>query len=1022
MALPGCRLHPGRRHARTPPPCRRGFGGTRYGLLLALGLCLALCIARASAQEAVGGLRGRVSDADFQAAISGAIVSIEGTGLRVLTDEEGLFSVGGLPAGTYTVTVGREGYANGRVGPLAVRSGAFTEAEIDLQAEALELDEFVVAPLEEVTSTTVQLDIQKGLDSFATVLGADFISQIGASDVGKALTKVAGINVIGDRYVVIRGLADRYNAVLLNGAGVSSSDPDRRAPNIDLFPASIVRTLATSKTFTPDLPGEATGGSINIITKGFPEKNFAKIKLGLGYDTKATGNPEFLTYQGGGTGILGTLDSRRLPEILRTSELNRTIVIGAPGAAERALRDKINAILPRTMGASTASPPPDIGIEASMGVRSRFFDLPAGLLMALDYRKQYRFDDQGEEGRYLFNLAGDATLVTRRTRVMRGTESLRSSLLLVGGIEPQEGDELKLTFFSNLSAQDRASLRRGPRNRDPTTGEGFGDPDGYRESLTYTERRLFVLQLSGRHHWEGDLDPEQYVLNWTAAVNMSTQDEPDHRFIESTIEPGPDGGDRYTQISNAPIPSFRRYWREIDDFRWNIKMDEEILLFRDGEQTTRVKFGGGLDVATRDYLANNFFYNQGANNGAFFPSVSKPLPYPGATWGDAFLYGNPPVSGFANNPGSSTYLSRTSSPEFYDAFFSSPATFVMVRSNFSERFEAIFGFRYEQSNYRIDASDLAELAEESFNLAIQLLPPEDRTVTNIQDLFAGGEAAASNPAIQAASKVRLNESHVLPAFAAKYELTDEFTLRGAWSRTIARPSFKELAPVAFRDAESGDDFVGNSKLQISDIDNFDVRLEYYPRSGGGVAAVNFFSKFIQNPIELQNTGILQFVNSPDATIYGFELEFDRTLEFVEPSLRPFSIGANYAFLRSQGQRGQASEFGKTRRLQGQPDYIFNFNLTYDNKEYGLGAGLLLNVTGPYLDSVGTSNVPDILVDPVTSLNAFLSLKIGKNGKITLRANNLTQSPVLKSYDNGRRDLYELVNTSTQYSVSCEWEW
>jgi len=1002
------------------PPSREGRQRSStpwwiWFLLVAAGL--ALWARPLRAQEAAGGLRGRVLDADFRAPVAGAIISVEGTGLRVPTDGEGLFSLGGLPAGTYALRIEREGYGVVRVADRTVRGGAFTEVEVDLLAEALELDEFIVAPAEEFEGAEIALDIQQDLTSFANVMGSDFISKIGASDVGKALTKVAGINVIGDRYVVIRGLADRYNAVLLNGAGVPSSDPDRRAPNIDLFPASIVRNIQTSKTFTPDLPGEATGGSINIITKSIPDRSFAKAKLSLGYDTRATGNSRFLTYQGGGTGAFGTLSSRRLPQFIRNAPLPQIIAVGDGQKADQEFRDRVNNTLARPMGASEATAPPDTGIEATIGVRGTFWDRPAGLLLALDHRKQYRLDLDGEEGRYNFVQDGSAGFVSRRVNVQRGTESLRGSLLLVAGIEPQAGDEIKLTLFTNLSAQDRASVRRGPRDIPVGPTPPPADVDYYRESLTYTERRLQVLQLSGRHHWEGPVDDEQYLLNWFAAYNLSSQDEPDHRFIEAEITP--EG--LYRPIGNAVIPLFRRYWRELQDQRWNIGLDNEIVLFGEEEQKTRVKFGAGFDVITREYRADNFAYNLGLNNSEFFPSALKPSPYPGATWADVYNYGNPLNASIDGNPVAGHYLFRSTAPEEYDAFFSAPSAFLMVRTDLSERLQAMFGFRFEQSNYSINATDISEVARENGDLAVALLPPEDRTVTNINDLLAGGERARNNPAVQAASKVRLNESHVLPAFSFKYDAGDHFALRGSWSRTIARPSFKELAPVAFRDAESGTDFVGNSGLRISNIDNFDLRLEYYP-PGGGTAAVNLFSKFIADPIELSNTGFRQFINSKDATIYGFEFEFDRDLGFIDQSLRPFSVGTNFAYLRSQAQRETFSVFGTTRRLQGQPDSIFNFNVIYDNREYGLGAGLLLNVTGPYLDSVGQGVIPDIFVDPVTTLNAFLSLKIGKNGKVTLRANNLTQSPSRKVYDNAARDLYELANSSIQYSISCEWEW
>jgi outer membrane receptor protein involved in Fe transport len=958
------------------------------------------------AQDVKGGIRGTVRDVDFGAAVPNARVTLVESGRTVTTDEGGAFFFNDVSPGAYELYAQREGYRRSEERKIVVNAGAVLDVDFSLEGEVVELDDFMVSQEDLVGAgdAAKTLDIQQSLSSFATVLGADFISKIGASDVGKALTKVAGINIIGDRYVVVRGLSDRYNAILLNSAGVPSSDPDRRAPNIDLFPGSIVKTLQTSKTFSPDLPGEATGGSINIVTKGVPEKSFFKGKVGWGYDTLATGNKKFLTYQGGGTGILGTLEQRRLPDFIKNAEFGPTITSNE----DAAFRERINNTLPRTMGASEKPPDPDFQLESSLGRRAEFFGKPAGILIATDYRKQYRFDDAGREGRYQF-VNGEPVIVSRLVGVTRGTETLRGSFLIAAGVEPQPGDEVKVTLFSNIVAQDRAALRVGPRDFGVLQGPDPNEALFYRESLAYTERRLHVLQASGRHHWDGIPNTETAVLNWFASYNLARQDEPDHRFIEARIQA--DG--TYSPAVFDQIPNYRRYFRELDDTRWNIGLNSELLLFSNSEQKTKLKAGGGLDVATREYDSDSFAYNATANY--IYPTPTKPVPYPGATVADAFNYNNAPGSEFLYRFGR----------EDYDSFLGIPSAFMLIDSDFTPKVNLNVGLRFEQSNYRIEGSDILNLRRfegpSADALIRQLIAPEDRTPANLSQL-SNLELAAKNPVFQKARFVNVNESHVLPAISIKYRATDTINLRGSFSRTIARPSIKEYAPVVFRDAESGDQFLGNSSLKISNIDNIDVRAEWYP-PGGGSLALSGFTKFIEDPIELVIGAFQQFQNGADATVYGGEIEYDRDLSFLSETLRPFTIGGNYTYIKSVTERiGFTRGLSKTRRLQGQPDYILNFNLTYDNSDMGLSMGTFLNVTGVYLDAAGSIGVPDIYVEPTTTLNAFVSLKIGKNAKLTLRASNLTSEPVRRVYDNGSRSLYDQSSTSTNYSVSFEGEW
>ncbi|MEM7143681.1 MAG: TonB-dependent receptor [Verrucomicrobiota bacterium] len=967
------------------------------------------------AQSLKGGIRGYVVDAEFNTPIANAQIALEGRGLVTQSGSEGEFTFTDIDPGTYVLEATRDGFVPERVSGVVVNAGGFGEAMIRMAQDLYELDEFVVPGaglLEEGALAPVEL--RQDALSFKNVVGAEFISKIGASDAGAALQKTSGVSVIGGETVVVRGLADRYNSIVLNGAGVPSSNPDKRAVDIDLFPGSIVRTLETSKTFTPDLPGESTGGSVDIVTKSIPEKDFLKVKVGTGYETQSTGNREFVTYNGPGTGVWGSYNSRKLPGFIRNAELPRGIAGPPNRLADQELRDEINATLPRTMGTSRKDPGPDFGTEWTFGKRGEFFGKPAGFLFGVDYRKRHRYND-GREGRYEFLADGTPVIASRRTTINRGGQSVRGSILAVAAIEPKPENEVKVTFFGNRTADDRASFRV---NRDDVAP--FGDIDieeadtSLREALTYTERRLWALQGSGVHTLESGEDPA--TITWSASYNESQQFEPDHRFVSA------DASFDLTQFFPppvTPVPLFRRYWRELFDKRWNAALDFEDVLFSDAERLTKIKFGGSFDSSHRDYRADNFAYNdRGFNNLLAFPSALKPSPFPGATWADVWNYNNP-LNVDARVPRLGHFLYRFTPVEFYTADQIIPAGFVMFDTDITSKLNTLFGFRVEQTNISIEASDICNVEEQV--LAIALLPPELRTQENINDL-ADPEACRTNADIQSARFANINETHILPAVSSKYDLTDTMAVRAAFSRTIARPTFKELAPVLIRDAESGDFFAGNSSLVESQISNYDVRWEWFPDSGG-FFAVSGFTKRIEDPIERVSFGELeQFANTGEGQVWGFELEADKNLGALNEALRGFTIGGNYSYIRSVGLRPVASNFGRTRRLQGQPEYLLNVNFSYEHPVTGIFMGLFLNVTGAYIDALGASSLPDIVALPRTTLNAVIQIPLKGNSEISLRANNLTRSGLTRVYDGPGTPLYQLDTAGTSYSVSFSKEW
>jgi len=976
-----------------------------------LGLaCAVLLLSAAPGFSQLGGLRGTVRDADFGVPVSGATVRIDGPVQETArSDADGNFVFNGIPAGTYSATAAADGYVRETVRDLVVRPGSLKDVSISLTAQVYVLDEYVVSPGNLIEDEEIELlEVQMSTENLVNIIGADFISQSGASDAGEALARQTGTSVVDSRFVVVRGLADRYNTVVLNGARVPSSDPDRRAVNVDIFPGSLIGSLITSKTFSPDIPGESTGGSINIVTKDIPDEDFIGFSTSRSYNTQATGNPDFVTRPGPGLDLLGsnTNPDREISDFLATSKFFNLPFVTK---ADREAIDEALAEYP-SPGITTKTPPPNFSFGADM---AKVFDINGrrlGIFGGFTYSRSYGFDPNVFESTVESAGIGVSPTIVDILQLQESSEELLAGMLLGAGYEISPDDTLKLVYFANVAAEQSSFYGTGlteAQGAENFTGGDVTSEDEFfiREASIYTERVLSTLQLSGDHVFGEEGDAE---LNWVAAYSQSYQDEPDFSFANYTVDIGGFFRRAGIDLGNpAPGSPYERGWRRLDDDNYFLRVSSDLPLFKDSnrENEARLKLGGSFDRSTREYRDDIFSYR--TFSVLAFPSYTGPVfssfdpdnsvaTTPGDFLADLAVGDVPPglLSG-------GTDVSFTTSSN-YTANQSLFSGFTSVSTNLTENLEIIGGFRTEGTD-------------------IQITTGLEGRDTSLDSLFPGEPGAP----------VSINRVDVLPAISVTWDFAPDMRARFAASRTLARPSFKELAPIILREPGTGRFFTGNSDLEVSNISNLDLGWEWFPGGGGDVVAVYGFTKSIENPIEFARGAADFFENQPAAQVYGVEFEVQKGLGFLDAALEPFDVGINYALIRSQAfldeesRRFRASA-GLTpdRALQGAPEYIFNSNFTYDNKDWGLFAGLFLNVTGDLLQQAGglpgSGAAPDVLQRPVTSLNFTLSKELTERLKLTFRAENLTNAEIRREFSTG--EVRRVTKSGIKYSLGLSGDW
>jgi outer membrane receptor protein involved in Fe transport len=291
----------------------------------------------------------------------------------------------------------------------------------------------------------------------------------------------------------------------------------------------------------------------------------------------------------------------------------------------------------------------------------------------------------------------------------------------------------------------------------------------------------------------------------------------------------------------------------------------------------------------------------------------------------------------------------------------------------------------------------------------------------------------------------LESTDLFPSINFIYELTANQNLRASYSRTIARPSFKELSFAQIIDPLSNRIFNGSlftypawdGQLTETRIDNIDLRWELFLERGQMFSVSGFYKQF-DDPIELvripeqQTSTEYQPRNVGDGRLFGVELEMRKSLEFASYLLSNFEFNGNVTFVSSEIDM-TTTEFNSrktyektdetiedTRVMAGQSPYVINAGITYENQENGWEGGVFYNVKGPTLLIVGAGLFPDIYANEFHSLNLSLLKRLGKEEKtvIDFKISNILAQKTESYYQSFRAqdELYSSYNPGTSFSI------
>lgn len=835
-------------------------------------------------------------------------VEIIGKGIKTETGADGDYTVT-LPPGTYSIRVFREGFVEQTVEKVEIKAGEMTELNAVLQPVGA--GEQVTVSAGASNDAAALIEDRKTATTISETISAVEIAKDTASSAAGVLQRAPGISLVND-FVFVRGLGERYSNTSLNDAILPTTEPDRKVVPMDLIPASLLQSMKILKTFTPDQPGEFSGGLIKLETVELPKSASLSFSYSMGFNS-ATHGRDFLNYPAGGVkDFFGFGKSARrrpggIPENERLLRSNPFLPGGfSPGQLEAIGESFENIWEPRDEGTR-----PNLGWSIAGGNAFGKF----GIVGALSFKNELQSLD---ERRIFYQVAAGNEVIPQHTYDYASS----ATIARLGGTlnTTYEISKNHRVFFKNFITNQATDETR--------IFDGFNDDrrtDLFNTRLRYTQETIYTGQVSGTHliSWLGDS-----LINWRYTYSRALLDEPDLRETLYEFNQNVNEFIYFNQTQSL----FRLFNDMSEDVREPAIDWSKYWFFRGAALSTKA----GASYINRDRVFDSRRFR-------FVPRGLQAI--------DTSV--RPEQLLVSQNIGQETGFEireETRTTDHYDALHNITAGYLMADFSWG-RWRFIGGARVEKSEQAVNTFE------------------------------------PFRPEVVPSSAV-LKDTDVLPSIGIAYSTKGGgMSIRVGYSKTLARPQFRELSPFEFTDVTGGRSTIGNPNIKRTLISNYDARWEWFigPTE---LLAVSVFHKDLDDPIEvvIEPTAQLRtsFRNVDRARNTGLEIEMRKNIGKLWKGLENLFLNANYTFVRSRVEIGQQDLSVLTtldRPLVGQAENIFNLALDYDIPRFKMETRALFNYTGERITDVGALGLPDIIEHGRPILDLLVARYFGGEKKV-----------------------------------------
>jgi len=900
-----------------------------------------------------GFVRGNIADGDFGGPMIGATVTVEGMpGVGTSTDFDGNFSLP-LAPGTYTIVFSFISYGTQTSPNTVVKAGEATLIDAVLSSAIEELTGVEIVGEVRRNSEVAMLMDMKNASTVTDGLSSQSFRKIGDSDLSGAIKRVTGVTVQGGKYVYVRGLGDRYTKTTLNGMALPGLDPDINAVQIDIFPTNILENVSVSKTFSPDLDGDFTGGLVNVVTKNFPDEKSSQIGFGLTYIPGMHFNSDYILYNRNPTSFTGyDFGERALAFNPYTNE-----VLPDPVLNDVKQEDLTRSFDPQ-MAAKNKTALPNGSFSFSHGNQiNKESGSTFGYNAVFNYSNENLFYKDFQSNDYLKD--NDKSVEPLFQQIKRQGDVGKNNVLwsgLLSGAYKKNNNSYSITILNSQSAETSASVRR---NQDFNQNQATL----IENILTYSQRTLSSAIVSGKHRI-GITE-----LNWSNAFSYSKVYDPDFRETRISVTDGD------TTLSTGNGSGLFRFWRDLTEFNESFKLDVKIPI----AEKAFIKVGGLGTYKARSFETFSYKHTrQNISDVSFDP--------------DWYLQPENIWTADTEDPNNEegTFTIGTYQPtNSFDARQDLLTGYVLMNHSLFKFMKLIYGVRVENTNmYYTGTNNSGSVVFNDSNVLDELnLLPSANVVFSLgekMNIRAGANRTLARPSFKEKSIAQIYDPITKRTFSGNIDLQqtiiNNFDLRYEYFI-----SSKELFSVSAFYKQ----FDGHIELV-----SFATAPDNLKPRNSGLAEVYGVEIELRKGLPGVESGVLSrlFLSTNVSLV---ESRVDMNTVLVDNS------GQTEKELRENNKR-DGETIAQFRPMSGQSPYAVNFALSYEDVERQANVSLAYNVQGEQLTIIASGRVPDIYTIPFNSLNfnAYKSFGEDFQHRLTFGLNNILNDDmtlVYKSY-------------------------
>lgn len=881
-----------------------------------------------------GTIRGRIIDASKQT-LPGASIYIENLRTGVTSDVNGYYTFSNLNPGTYTIKISYVGYSPVEM-KITIPAGKTLEKDVVLN-EGLELQEVVVVG-GAFQGQRRAINSQKNSLGITNVVSADQVGKFPDSNIGDALKRISGINVQYDqgeaRFGQVRGTSADLSSVTINGNRIPSAEGDTRNVQLDLIPADMIQTIEVNKVVTPDMDGDAIGGSINLVTKNSPYKRTITATAGSGYNW-----------------------------ISEKAQLNLGFTYG-----DRFFNDKLGIML----SASYQNAP-----SGSDDVEFVWDTDSKGTICLTDYQiRQYYVTRE----RQSYSAALDWDINANHKLFFKGIFNNRNDWENRYRLTLKDLNKDVNKKKEGAVADNKASVRLQTK---------AGSPNNRNARLERQRTMDFTL---GGEHLFGKLS-----MDWNASYARASEERPNERYLGYELKKqnfdidlsdirrpyaSAEAGSTLILNNNFSLQELTEQQEDTVEKDLKFSMNFKLPLVK-GFYSNQLRFGAKVVDKSKDKDLEFYDYepvDEKAFNSNSFSNTNEQNRngyMPGEKYKAGTFISKEYVGGLDLN--NSSLFNKTENLEElageYKARETVTAGYLRFDQNFGKKLSAMVGLRLENTHLKYNGRKLT-LNDDG--------DPESLTVTpDVKDSYL----------------------NILPSVLLKYNVNEDFKIRGSFTETLSRPKYSALIPNVNVNNKDSELTLGNPELKPTTSFNFDLSADYYFKSVG-LVSIGIYYKDINDFIVTQTVRgyeyegnsydkFMQPRNAGDANLLGVEVGYQRDFGFIAPTLKCVGFYGTYTYTHSKVNNfnftGRENE--KDLKLPGSPEHTANASLYFEKG--GLNVRLSYNFASDFIDEMGESAFYDRYYDKVNYMDVNASYTFGKKLRTTFyaEANNLLNQPL-----------------------------